>query len=127
LADRQVLHGRLQGEIRTLWVDANNNGVLDAFPTDSGLLAIVRQTTPNDFSTTGAGANITTVGEGAWFNADLIQRADGSFGVHNPIYAEALLLGSTDAVRAQYTYLPPAAPAQAAFERARMQAVGMKP
>ena len=127
MADRQVLTGRLQGDVRVLWIDANNNGVLDAFPTDSGLLAIVKQTTPGDFSTTGAGANITTVGEGAWFNADLIQRADGSYGVHNPIYAEALLLGSIQAVRAQYTYLPQASPAQVAFERARMQAVGMKP
>jgi predicted CXXCH cytochrome family protein len=127
LADRQVLTGRLQGEIRVLWVDVNKNGVLDPFPTDSGLLAIVKQTTPGDFSTTGAGANIITVGEGAWFNADLVQRGDGSYGVHNPIYAEALLLGSTQAVRAQYTYLPPAPPAQAAFERARAQAVGLKP
>jgi len=122
LADRQVLTGRLQGELRTLWVDANNNGVLDPFPTDSGLLAIVRQTTPNDFK-----LGTISVGFGAWFDVDMIQRADGSYGVHNPIYAEALLLGSTAAVRAQYTYLPPAPPAQAAFERARMQAVGMNP
>jgi predicted CXXCH cytochrome family protein len=127
LADRQVLTGRLQGEINVLWKDVNKNGVLDPFPTDSGLLAIVKATTPGDFSTTGAGANTITVGEGAWFNADLVQRGDGSFGVHNPIYAEALLLGSTQAVRAQYTYLPPAPPARAAFERERMQAVGMKP
>jgi hypothetical protein len=110
-----------------LWIDVNKNGVLDPFPTDSGLLARVKATTPGDFSTTGAGANIITVGEGAWFNADLVQRGDGSFGVHNPIYAEALLLGSTAAVRAQYTYLPPAPPAEAAFERARMRAVGMRP
>jgi predicted CXXCH cytochrome family protein len=123
LADRQVLTGRLQGEINVLWVDVNKNGVLDPFPTDSGLLAIVKKTTPNDFKT---GTTIS-VGFGAWFNADMIQRGDGSFGVHNPIYAEALLLGSTAAVHAQYTYLPPAPPAEAARMRARMQALGMKP
>jgi predicted CXXCH cytochrome family protein len=122
LADRQVLTGRLQGEINVLWIDANHNGVLDPYPTDSGLLAIVRATTPNDFKV----GNIS-VGFGAWFNVDMIQRGDGSYGVHNPIYAEALLLGSTQAVRAQYTYLPPAPPAEAAQMRARMQALGMKP
>ena len=126
LADRQVLIGRLTNEINVLWIDANHNGVLDSFPVDSGLLAIVRQKTPGDFSTTGAGANTITIGEGAWFNCDLINRGDGSFGVHNPIYAEALLLGSTAAVRAQYTYLPPAPPAQAAVEADRARAVGLR-
>ncbi|HXY18889.1 MAG TPA: cytochrome c3 family protein [Gemmatimonadales bacterium] len=122
MADRQVLTGRLQGDVRTLWVDANGNGVLDTFPVDSGLLAMVRQKNPSDFA-----LGTISVGFGAWFNADMINRADGSYGVHNPIYAEALLLGSIQAVRAQYTYLPPAPPAEAAQMRARMQALGMKP
>ena len=81
---------------------------------------------PSRRATTGAGANTITIGEGAWFNCDLINRGDGSFGVHNPIYAEALLLGSTAAVRAQYTYLPPAPPAQAAVEADRARAVGLR-
>ena len=118
---RQVLRGRLQGYIDILWKDKNNSGKLDPLPTDSGLLAEVRLTTPGDFSTTGTGATIITVGEGVWFDVDLIQRADGSFGVHNPIYAEALLLGGTSALRTQYPYLPPAPPA----ERSRMAALGM--
>ena len=103
---RQVLTGRLTNEVRTIWIDVNHNGVLDPFPTDSGLVARVKATTPGDFSTTGAGAQTITVGEGAWFNADLVQRADGSFGVHNPIFAEALLLGSISALHSQYPYLP---------------------
>jgi len=103
---RQVLRGRLQGYVDVLWKDKNGNGALDPLPTDSGLLAIVKQQTPGDFSTSGTGATIITVGEGTWFNADMISRADGSWGVHNPIYAEALLLGSTQALRPQYTYLP---------------------
>ena len=118
---RSVLEGRLQTYIDVLWKDKDADGVLDPLPTDSGLLAEVRLTTPGDFSTTGTGATIITVGEGVWFDVDLIQRADGSFGVHNPIYAEALLLGGTSALRAQYPYLPPSPPA----ERSRMRALGM--
>ena len=138
-ADRQVLTGRLTGDLRIIWIDVNGNGVVDAFPTDSGLVARVKATTPCDFSTSAtppasgpclgqpAGASVITVGEGAFFNADLVQRADGSFGVHNPIYAEALLLGTISALHAQYTYLPSPPPAEQAQLNARMLAVGMRP
>ena len=122
---RSVLEGRLQNYIDVLWKDKDADGVLDPLPTDSGLLAIVKKTTPGDFSTTGTGATLITVGEGVWFNVDMIQRGDGSFGVHNPIYAEALLLGGTTALRAQYTYLP-APPAQVSAERARMTQLGVR-
>ena len=103
---RQVLTGRLQTYIDVLWKDKDGDNSLDPLPTDSGLLAIVKQQTPGDFSYTGAGASVITVGEGVWFNADMIRRADGSWGVHNPFYAEALLLESTRALRQYYTYLP---------------------
>ena len=122
MSARQILEGRLQGYIDVLWKDKDADGVLDPLPIDSGLLAQVRLTTPGDFSTTGAGATVITVGEGTWFNVDMIQRGDGSFGVHNPFYAEALLLGSTAALRAQYTYLP----APPAYERTRMTQLGMQ-
>lgn len=120
-----LLDGRMANAVTTLWRDVNANGRLDALPTDSGLLAIVKQQTPGDFSNTGPGATIITVGEGAWFNADLVQRADGSRSVHNPFYAEALLLASEAAVRSTYTYLPPAPPAQAARMEARLRELGM--
>jgi hypothetical protein len=125
--ERAVLRGRLQGYLDILWKDKNANGVLDPLPTDSGLLALVKKTTPTDFSTTGTGATIITVGEGVWFNADMIQRGDGSFGVHNPIYAEALFLGGIAALHVQYPYLPtPPAGVQSQLN-ARMQALGMRP
>jgi predicted CXXCH cytochrome family protein len=127
---RQILAGRLLAYQDVLWKDLDNDGVLDALPTDSGLLARVKLTSPCEFSTattapTGActgnpiGSTIVTVGEGVWFNADMIRRGDGSNGVHNPFYAEALLLGSTQALRAQYTYLPPAPPAERTLAAAR--------
>lgn len=126
-AFRQVLAGRLQTYQDVLWKDKDNDGTLDPLPIDSGLLAQVRLTTPGDFSTTGTGGTIITVGEGVWFNADLVRRADGSNGVHNPIYAEALLLASTTALRAQYTYLPiPPAQVQARLA-VRMRRLGMRP
>ncbi|MEK6609837.1 MAG: hypothetical protein AABZ35_02830, partial [Gemmatimonadota bacterium] len=134
---RQILTGRLQTYQDVLWKDKDNDGALDALPTDSGLLAQVKLTSPCDFSfattaPTGAcagnpiGSTIITVGEGAWFNADMIRRADGSNGVHNPFYAEALLLGSTQALRARYTYLPPAPPAERARTAARTQALAVR-
>jgi predicted CXXCH cytochrome family protein len=120
-----LVEGRLMGYVNTLWQDLNGNGRLDAAPADGGLLATVRLNSPDDFSTTGAGASVITVGEGAWFNASLIRDADGSRGVHNPFYAEALMLSSEAAVRATYTYLPPAPPAQQARNLERMRALGM--
>jgi hypothetical protein len=138
MTDRQILTAQLQADVRIIWIDANNNGALDPYPTDSGLVALVRKNTPCDFYTgttpgTGsfagcaAGAANLTVGKGAWFNADMVQRADGSYGVHNPIYAQALLLGTIAALHAQYSYLPSPPPAQQAALTARMRALGMRP
>lgn len=136
MSARQILEGRLEAYIDVLWKDKDGDGTLDALPTDSGLLAQVKLTSPCEFSTattapTGAcagnpiGSTIVTVGEGVWFNADMIRRGDGSWGVHNPFYAEALLLGSTQALRAQYPYLPAPPAAQARFLAARRQTLGM--
>jgi predicted CXXCH cytochrome family protein len=134
---RVTLAARLQTNyIDVLWKDKDNDGVLDPLPTDSGLLAQVRLTSPCDFSTsttapTGAcagnpiGSTIVTVGEGVWFNVDMIRRGDGSMGVHNPFYAEALLLGSLQALRAKYTYLPAASAAERAFLAGRARALGV--
>ncbi len=126
MTDRQVLQAALQLEANTLWKDVNGNGVLDPLPTDSGLLAVVKLNTPGDFSVTGAGATTLTVGEGVWFNVDLINRADGSWGVHNPTYAQALLIASTQALRAAYTYLPAPPAGVVAQENARLRALGAR-
>lgn len=112
--------------IDVMWRDVNANGRLDALPTDSGLLAQVKATTPGDFSATGAGATTLTVGEGVWFNTDLVKNADGSFGVHNPFYAEALLLASLQTLRATYTYLPAPPAGLRTFYSGRMRALGMR-
>ena len=136
---RQVLKGRLTFETGIIWKDVNGNGVVDAFPTDSGLVARVKLTSPCDFSTSAtaptsgaclgqpAGATVVTVGEGSFFNADMVQRGDGSWGVHNPIYAEAILLGTITALHVQYPYLPSPPAAVQAQLNARMQAVGVRP
>jgi predicted CXXCH cytochrome family protein len=125
-AARQVLTGRLQLYLDVLWKDKNGNGRLDPLPTDSGLLAQVRLTTPADFSATGTGATMITVGEGAWFNAEMVGRSDASMGVHNPFYAEALLLSSTAALRAKYTYLPSPPARVLAQEDERMRRLGVR-
>lgn len=133
---RQILAGRLQTYQDVLWKDKDNDGTLDALPTDSGLLAQVKLTSPCEFSTattapTGAcagnpiGSTIVTVGEGAWFNADMIRRGDGSKGVHNPFYAEAILLESTRALRQRYTYLPAPPAAVQQLVAQRRAALGM--
>jgi predicted CXXCH cytochrome family protein len=97
-----LVKGRLEGYRNTLWKDGDGDGTLDAFPTDSGLVPIVRANYPSDFSTTD---NRTSVGEGAFFNASLLG-VDGSSGVHNPFYIEALLQQSITALRNQYPGLP---------------------
>jgi predicted CXXCH cytochrome family protein len=136
---RLVLRGRLQAQIDIMWKDKNANGILDALPTDSGLLALAKLTSPCDFSTATtaptsgpclgrpAGSTVVTVGEGAWFNVDMINRGDGSFGVHNPIFAEALLLGSNSALHVQYPYLPVPPARVQAETNARMLELGMRP
>lgn len=135
--ERTVLRGRMQGYIDILWKDKNANGVLDPLPTDSGLLAIAKKNSPCDFSvgtTPGTGAcvgfpagnTVISVGEGVWFNTDMVNRGDGSFGVHNPIYAEALMLGGLSALHVQYPYLPsPPAPVQSQIT-SRIRALGVR-
>ncbi len=123
---RTILGARLNQLADVLWRDIDGDNSLDALPVDSGLLAQVKQTTPGDFSATGTGATIITVGEGVWFNTQMVRTADASLGVHNPFYAEALLLASTQALRAQYTYLPAPRPAEAAQTAARARAIGLR-
>lgn len=124
---RALLEDQLtQNYIDVLWRDVNANGTLDTLGVDSGLLAQVKLTTPGDFSTVGAGATTLTVGEGVWFNTDLVMRADGSMGVHNPFYAEALLLASLDVLRSTYTYLPAPPAGLRTFYAGRQRALGMR-
>ncbi len=114
-----------------LWTDdgaLNSGGEPYTDPaTDTGLLATLVQSNPTD-PVTGklafdATDNYISPAEGALFNAmmlgeNLSGHRDGSFGVHNPFYAEALLGASI--VSVQQTYgLPDVSPkVQALIRRA---------
>ena len=104
-----------------LWVDLNASGSLQAAPTDAGLLPLVRQTRPAEWSNTD---NTITPAEGAEFNARLCgeygqSTADNSKGAHNKFLCEALLIATINYVRSYYA-LPAAPPAiQAALDAPR--------
>jgi len=98
--------------VRTLWIDGNGNGRLDAFPTDSGMVAVIRQTQPTQFSTSDT---LVTTAEGSFFNAHLVGTSDGSMGVHNPFLEERLLTASIAEMRRVYALpVPPAIAARVA-------------
>ena len=87
-----------------LWQNLNNDGNLQAAPTDGGLLAILRQSKPNEWS---AADNAISPAEGAEFNARLCgeygqSNSDNSKGVHNPFLCEALLISTISYIRTFY-------------------------
>ena len=106
--------------IRTLWYDVDGDRVLDAFPADSGYLAKVYANTPAEFNS----ANALTTAEGALFNTmmlaekDQYDHSDGSYGVHNPLYYDALLSASISAVQSTYGLAPPPPEVQALMDAA---------
>jgi|SRR6478736_6697593 len=104
-----------------LWKDKNGNHVLDALPADSGYLPRIYGLTPSEFN----GSNALTTAEGALWNAmmlgdnTLYDHNDGSHGVHNPFFYEALLSATINAMTTAYPTLPPpSAEVQAAMDRA---------
>jgi len=115
----------VQSLVNTLWVDANKNKVVDAYPVDSGLVPKAKalnanNVNPNDLT--------ITVGDGGEFNArmfgpDLADHPDGSRGAHNPFYYEALLIATINTMRS--TYNLPAPPAEQRLFATRMQHLGM--
>ena len=124
------LLGQIRSDIATLadqiWVDKNKNGSIDAYPTDSGYLALVKRDHPGDLSTTttvtpalGAQFNVDLFGEGRYANGDK------SFGVHNPFLARALLSANITELQQKYGYASPNGQVlkimQKAFADARMR------
>jgi len=106
--------------LNTLWKD-NGNDTLNAFPTDSGLLAEVYAASPGEFN----GSNGLTTAEGALFNTTMLaektlyDHSDGSYGVHNPFYYEGLLSATIAAMNAAYpSTRPPSAEVRAIMDRA---------
>jgi predicted CXXCH cytochrome family protein len=87
-----------------LWLNSNNDGSLQASPTDGGLLATLKGTRAAEWSNTD---NTITPAEGAEFNARLCgeynqSNADNSKGIHNPFLCEALLIATIDYIRSYY-------------------------
>jgi predicted CXXCH cytochrome family protein len=131
----------VQALVDVLWDDLNSNATLDAAPTDAGYLPTIYATTPTQFVGTD---NTLTVAEGVLFNVMMLAESlyvghnDGSKGVHNPFFYEALLSASIDAMQAAYPGLPPASPPVQAlmakalsrpgisFDRAKFRAVSLR-
>lgn len=90
-----------------LWVDNDNDEVVDAAPTDGGLLAIIKRDVPGAIN---PNDNTITPADGAEFNAklfgeDLYDNGDKSFGVHNPFLAKALLAANIAELQQTYGVL----------------------
>ena len=97
-----ALRLRMQNETGQLWQDLNKDNTLQAAPTDGGLLAIVKQQRPAEWTT-----NDITPAEGAEFNARLCgeyggANSDNSKGVHNPFLCDALLTSTVSYIKSYY-------------------------
>lgn len=110
-----------------LWADNNNNGYLDPAPADEGYLAQVLR----DSSVAFTDSTVSSVAERAFYNTILFseipylnaagssqRHLEGSHGVHNPFYYEAMLAASINAVKAQYGLSNPNASVRALMDRA---------
>jgi predicted CXXCH cytochrome family protein len=129
-ASESIAAGRLslaRGEIETLaaqiWLDKNNNGTIDAAPTDGGYLAVVRRDLPAELTNTtvltparGAQFNVYTFGEGRYSNGDK------SLGVHNPFLARALLAADIAELQQAYGLAAPPPTIQALVTKALAEA-----
>lgn len=110
-----------------LWADNNGNGYLDPAPTDEGYLAQVLANNPGEF----ADSTVSTTAEKAFYNTILFseipylnaagssqRHLEGSHGVHNPFYYEAMLSASIDAVKTQYGLVNPNVNVRTLMDRA---------
>jgi len=102
-----------------LWTNLNNDGTLQASPTDAGLLATLKKNRPTEWSTTDI---VITPAEGAEFNARLCgeynqANADNSKGIHNPFLCEALLISTINYIKSFYGLAALPAAVQAELNR----------
>jgi predicted CXXCH cytochrome family protein len=113
-----TVRARMKQFTDQLWIDLNGSSSLQASPTDAGMLAILKQTRPAEWSTTD---NKVTPAEGAEFNARLCgeygqANSDNSKGIHNPFLCEALLIATIAEVRTFYGFPAPPASIQAMLD-----------
>jgi len=110
-----------------IWIDKNGNGKIDAYPTDSGYLALVQRDHPTELTN----ATVVTPAEGAVFNWDLFSggyaNGDKSYGVHNPFLARALLAANITELQATYHYASPSGQVLAVMQKAFSQARARQP
>jgi len=109
--------GNIDLLVDQIWTDLDGDQTVDPAPTDGGYLATIRAASPNEF----ASDNIISAAEGALFNVRLVgegfdSHADGSFGVHNPFLALALLRANIKELQATYGLTAPPAVVQRAIE-----------
>jgi len=110
-----TIRARMKFLVDQLWTDLNDSHSLQASPTDGGMLATLKLTTPTEWSTTD---NKITPAEGAEFNARLCGEigqgnTDNSKGIHNPFLCEALLIATITEVQTFYGLPAPPAAVQA--------------
>ena len=87
-----------------LWLNSNNDGTIQATPTDGGILATLKSSRPTEWSSTDL---VITPAEGAEFNARLCgeynsPNSDNSKGVHNPFLCRALMIATINYLRTYY-------------------------
>lgn len=87
-----------------IWRDLDNDESVDAFPTDGGILAKVKQLYPGALNPSD---NTITPADGAEFNAKIFgegryANGDKSLGVHNPFLYKGLLAATVAELQATY-------------------------
>jgi predicted CXXCH cytochrome family protein len=121
---------RVDNLLDQIWDDKNKNGVVDASPTDGGLIAqmVFRNSAP-DIAALNFGSSTMTVAKGTIWNAALAANDDRAYflagkvygkgwaahassgnGVHNPFLLEALLTASIAQLKTTYGFPAPPMP-----------------
>lgn len=111
-----------------IWIDTDGDRSLDAAPVDAGYLAIIKRDRPTELSTT----TTITPAKGALFNVSLFGEnrnghGDGSFGVHNPFLARALLAANINELRSVYALPAPPVAVESAVRQALADAKARSP
>ena len=125
-----TVRSRLTNLTNQIWEDINGNDAIDPAPTDGGFLSntteIPTSGTSNQYVTNDG---VITTAEGARFNVRMLRvgGSDGSSGVHQPFYAEALLLATIDQLQVSYPGLAPPSPDMRRYIQERKGAVMTRP